>query len=201
MLDMRQFPADIDPATFTQAGSQYDQVLWDRIILLDTVDNHSFFSVGQGENFPGTTTKKTRADTNLKGRGIASSKSFWILGYVFKYYGVDLKTVAELLLIDDLMRNTVWDFKLNNNQVYGSGTLDFILGEAKQIQLSLAAGSNYQYKNYGVTKGFYPLNAPIPMANLVDFNIELDMVSGSNAALNADQLYWGMVGIENKLGL
>lgn len=201
MIDVSKIPNTVNQATFTKSGAKYDNVLWDRIILDSTVDDPTFFDVGQGENFPGTNTRKNRSDTNLKGKGLPTAMSFWVFGFALKYFAIAERTVAQLVLIDDFFRNTSWEFLIDGKTAYGQGTLDYIMGAPTQIQLTLAAGSNYAYQNIGVTKGFLPLNAPIPLAKLTDFQVQLNMDNGINAGLDGDLLKWELVGIENRKAL
>lgn len=197
---MINVPETISPQTFTSAGAQFDNIYFDRIILDDGTDEHSFFTIGHGQNFPAPnqTRKKNKSDTNFAGKGVESNKSFWIFGFMLKYYATQLRTVAQNLLIDDFLRNTFWQFILNGDKAYGEGNLDYIMGEPRQVQMSVPATENVTLSNVGITKGYLPLNKPIPLAKLTDFQIDLKLYGGSNVALNDDELHLGLVGIQNK---
>lgn len=194
-------PADVPNSTniksYTSGGATFDEPLWDRIPLKSTEDSREVFAVGQGAVDPISGVKKTKADTNLRQSGMRKNEAFTVFGIGFKYLAIEKRTVDELVMIDDMLRNTTYDFFIDSKSQYGQCTLDYILGAPMQLVLDLAATNNYAYPNKGNVQGYWPLNKTIPLTNLIDFFIELHHYNGTpDAGLDGDLLKFELVGIK-----
>lgn len=190
-------PNSVNIKTFTSGGAKFDEPLWDRISLLSTQANRELFTVGVGQNDPVSGVRKTKADTNMRAQGMPKGQAFTIFGIGFKYMAIAKRTVDELVLIDDMLRNTVYQFFIDSKSQYGQCTLDYIVGAPMQIVSSLVATNNFNYQNVGQIKGYWPLNETIPLSNLVDFFIQLEHLDGTpDEALDGDWLKFELVGIK-----
>ncbi len=190
-------PNTVNLKTFTTAGAKFDEPLWDRIPLDSGEANRELFTVGVGQTDPVSGARKTKADTNMRSQGMPKGQGFTVFGIGFKYLAIEKRTVDELVLIDDMIRNTVYDFFIDSKSQYGSCTLDYIVGAPMQLVLDLAATNNYPYANTGNIKGYWPLNETIPLANLVDFSIQLEHLNGTpDSLLDGDLLKFELVGIK-----
>lgn len=190
-------PASTHLKTYTGGGAVFDEPIWDRIPLLATEAKREVFTIGIGQLDPVTSTKKTAADTNLRLSGMRKNEAFTIFGIGFKYLAIAKRTVDELVLIDDMLRNTTMDLFIDSKSQYGQCTLDYIVGAPMQLVIDLAATNYFNYASSGKVAGYWPLNKTIPLSNLVDFFIELEHYDGTpDAALNNDWLKFELIGIK-----
>lgn len=182
-----KMPPTTNLKTFTGGGATFDEPLWDRIPLVSTETRRELFTIGVGEVDPVSSARKTQADTNLRSQGIPKGQGFRIYGFGLKYLAIAKRTVDQLVLIQDMFRNTTFNFFIDDKTQYGRCTLDYIMGDPMPVQVSLAATNNYAYQSVGSLKGYWPLNEFIDLANLVDFHVELEHFDGvPDAALNDD---------------
>lgn len=181
-------PSSVNLKTFTGGGATFDEPLWDRIPMLSTAAQRELFTVGVGEVDPISGVRKTQADTNQRAQGMPKGQGFTVFGIGLKYFATEVRTVAEMVLIDDLLRNTTFEFFIDSKSQYGRCTLDYIMGSPMQVQVSLVATNDFAYQSVGITKGYWPLNESIPLSNLVDFHVELEHLDGTPDALLDDDL-------------
>lgn len=192
-----QMPATVNPKTYTGGGATFDEPLWDRIGLDATQDERELFTIGVGEQDPVSGVRKTKADTNLRSQGMPKGQAFDVYGFGLKYLAIAERTVAELVMINDVLRNTTFEFFIDDKAQYGRCTLDYIMGDPMPTVISLVATNNYAYQSVGSVKGYWPLNEKIPLANLVDMHVELQHLDGTpDVALDGDLIKIELCGLK-----
>lgn len=198
-MPRQQVPNSVNLPTFTSGGATFDEPLWDRIGLDSTQAKRELFTVGVGEQDPISGVRKTEADTNQRSQGMSKSSAFTVFGIGFKYMAIEARTVAELVMRNDVLRNTTFEFFIDDKSQYGRCTLDYIVGDPMPTVLTLAAADNYAYNSLGVIKGYWPLNETIPLSNLVDYHIGLEHYAGTpDAALDGDYLKFELIGLKGR---
>lgn len=188
----------IDPQTYNGAGAQFDEPLWDRIALDNTVLERELFVIGVGEADPVSGVRKTLADTNLRAAGMRKSEAFEIFGFAFRYQPIDLRDEAELQAINRVFSETVVSLLIDSKQQYGQAKLSYIMGNQFPVVPELAAGDNLTLPYSSQFRGYWPLNMTIDFANLTDFSIELRHYTAPDAALDGDFIECELVGIKTR---
>ncbi len=201
-MDKNIFPATLNLPLFNAAGDQFDNTWYDRLILDNAagIGERRFFSNGLNDQDPVSGNAKTLADTNVKRGVVAEGKAFGIFALHFIYESNAVKTEAEMQLRNQWLMNTVIEFDIESKQQYGQWKLSEIFGAPDLSLTTAGATGQAAQSSQGQFNAVKPLNMYIPLPRLTSYNVIMKQYVASDAALDGDFLYCGLVGIENRAG-
>jgi len=197
--DIMNLPATVDPKTFTTAGSTYDNIYYDHVTLKTGTKSYSLYTAGINDPDPVTSVAKNLADTNFPGKKLDDGVAIFVYGNGLKYQNFAKKDVDDMVLKNKFINGCFYESRINSRQAYGEGTLDYMMGNADDQVIELAATNDFAYQNVGQQKGFVPLNYIIPLARQTSWSVQLTPFVDSDVLLDNDRLKWELVNITNRM--
>lgn len=195
-------PPTLDLQLFNEEGDQIDYTFFDRLELSDVADSEEreFFVNGVGDIDPVTGNRKTKFDTNIRGKAIPSGQAFAGFILKFSYQSEKLKSEAELQLKNNWMHGIFLEFHIESKNQYGQWTLMELLGEVDDTITNAAAAGPARQSSQGNYQGVKTLNLYIPLPSLTSFSVKMFQQALSDTALNGDFLKCDFIGILNRKG-
>lgn len=190
--------------TYKGSGDVIDYSLYDRVVLDFTTPrlNHRMFQAGVGQNSPAGV-PKTQADTNVQGaQGIPVGSKLYINAIKIIYTAEENRAAAELQLIQQLLEQTTFNFRLSGKDTYGLWKLTELMGTPMNVVVTPAvAGDNEIPVSVGRFVGIYPLNLPIVLAQQVFFEVLLEHwdAAATYTDLDGDWINVSLSGILERL--
>lgn len=164
-----------------RAADKFDYSYYDRIVMANGTSEFRMFQSPIGQN------GKTMADTNMKNGGsIPNGTHFRAHALKVIYTGSSIKVTSQKLFA--MLANTTLEIILDGKADLGTYTLAEIFGSPVNLSVDTAAAGNGDLKSMTVMKGILPLNYPIDLAALQNFEVKIRHWVAPDATLNGDWL-------------
>lgn len=183
----------VESGTFSNQGELLDWAYRDTEKLASTINSYSLF-IGSSTFAAGGT--KTAADRNFKLSQFPSNEKQLVQAIKFYYVSAALKNNASQQAVVDFLNGAVLRLAINGKDASIDLTLAELLGLNNGIiSVPTVAGDNVDSHFTGVTAKAYPLNVPITLAAITQFEITIAGTAPS-ALLDGDKI---RVALQGKL--
>jgi hypothetical protein len=194
----------LQTGSYKASGDVIDYSLYDRIVLDFTTPRlqHIMFQAGVGQNSPAGVAK-TLADTNVQGsQGIPVGSKLYINAIKVIYSAEENRTAAELQLIQQLLEQSSFNFRLSGKDTLGLWKMTEMMGAPVNAVITPAvAGDNEIPVSTGKYIGIFPLNLPLVLAQQVHFEVIINHwdAAATYTDLDADWITVSLNGILERL--
>jgi len=137
-----------------------------------------------GDTYQGRTL--TEADTNVIQKNVSSGHKLTIHAIKIKYLATEIRNDEERQFILDFFRNTTVKFTVAGKDNLGVWSMTEWFGPLQILHVPTTAGDNVPFASVGNYQGIKPLNIPIILAELTTYDVTLESLIPTNAALNND---------------
>ena len=179
----RRARSAVESGTYSNVGEKIDWTYWDTTIISNTVTSVRLFT-----NPLGGSGARTLADTNIIRQSIPRGQKFIVRAIKIFYYGHAIFTAAALQAFFELIRRTALDIKIVGKDSIGQWGLDELIGAPILGANTDAVTVNTSALSIGRFTGIFPLNSPIKLAELTDYEILLQHFTAPAVILNNDVL-------------
>ena len=174
---------ELSAGTYSNIAEKMDWSYWDVLSILNTTLLTRMFTAPLGG-----AANRVLCDTNLVRQSIPRGQKFMVYAIKVFYYAHALLNDTTLLDFFTLIRRSTLDIKIIGKDSIGQWGLDELLGAPVLAEQAAAATLNTHALSIGRFTGIFPLNTPIKLAALTDYEIVLQHHTAPAAALNADIL-------------